>query len=166
MIQSVESFIGYFESIRRRTLMYINVLPPDRLSWTPKPGEFTCGDLIYHIAETEGMYLSVIQKSTWKFAHHDHHGQPDFAHAIADLDKVHQEAMQTLRTLPDTILLEPRPTPTPNGPTIKAWRVMMMMVEHEVHHRSQLATYLTLMGIQPPQIYGVTLEEVIGYMTS
>jgi uncharacterized damage-inducible protein DinB len=35
------------------------------------------------------------------------------------------------------------------------------MVEHEFHHRSQLAVYLILMGVQSPQIFGLGVEEVI-----
>ena len=41
MIQNISSFVTYFESIRRRTLNYLQVVPPDRLSWSPKAGEFT-----------------------------------------------------------------------------------------------------------------------------
>jgi uncharacterized damage-inducible protein DinB len=44
---------------------------------------------------------------------------------------------------------------------VKAWRLLMAMVEHEIHHRSQLADYLTIMGVDPPQIYGMGVEEVI-----
>jgi uncharacterized damage-inducible protein DinB len=34
------------------------------------------------------------------------------------------------------------------------------MVEHEVHHRSQIYTYLGMLGISTPPIYGLTSEEV------
>jgi uncharacterized damage-inducible protein DinB len=48
---------------------------------------------------------------------------------------------------------------------VKTWHLLMAMIEHEVHHRSQLAVYLSLMGVQPPQIYGLKLEEVIALLT-
>jgi uncharacterized damage-inducible protein DinB len=34
------------------------------------------------------------------------------------------------------------------------------MTEHEVHHRSQLASYLTWMGVEPPDIFGLGVEDV------
>ena len=34
----------------------------------------------------------------------------------------------------------------------------MAMVEHEIHHRSQLAAYLAELGVQPPQLFGVMVE--------
>jgi hypothetical protein len=36
----------------------------------------------------------------------------------------------------------------------------MAMCEHEVHHRSQLASYLTLMGVDAPDIFGLGVEDV------
>src|SRR6478609_9707877 len=39
------------------------------------------------------------------------------------------------------------PCPTLDGPPVKTWRLLMALVEHEVHHRSQLAMYLTLMSV-------------------
>jgi len=44
---------------------------------------------------------------------------------------------------------------------VKAWRFLMAMVEHEVHHRSQLDCYLSLAGVEPPQIYGWRMEDVM-----
>ena len=38
--------------------------------------------------------------------------------------------------------------------------MLMAMCEHEVHHRSQLASYLTLMGIDAPDIFGLGVEDV------
>ena len=35
------------------------------------------------------------------------------------------------------------------------------MVEHEVHHRSQLDSYLAEVGVEPPQLYGYRMEEVL-----
>jgi uncharacterized damage-inducible protein DinB len=47
------------------------------------------------------------------------------------------------------------------GPSLSGWRVLMMMVEHEVHHRSQLATYAGLNGWPVNQIFGRTNEWVV-----
>ena len=62
-------------------------------------------------------------------------------------------------TLPDAELYQPRLGLA--GRPLKAWRLLMAMVEHEVHHRSQLASYLMMMGVEPPQIYSLGVEEVV-----
>jgi len=49
---------------------------------------------------------------------------------------------------------------TPGGTPITVWKWLRAMVEHEVHHRSQIYTYLGMLGIPTPPIYGLTSEEV------
>jgi uncharacterized damage-inducible protein DinB len=44
---------------------------------------------------------------------------------------------------------------------VSAWRFLMAMVEHEVHHRSQLDSWLALAGTEAPQLYGYRMEEVV-----
>jgi uncharacterized damage-inducible protein DinB len=44
--------------------------------------------------------------------------------------------------------------------TLAGWRILMMCLEHEVHHRSQIDTYAGLNGWEPPQIYGRSAEQV------
>lgn len=44
--------------------------------------------------------------------------------------------------------------------TIAGWRVLLLMAEHEVHHRSQLDTYAGLAGWEVPDLFGYSFEEV------
>src|SRR3989337_3580805 len=44
--------------------------------------------------------------------------------------------------------------------TISGWRILMMMVEHDIHHRSQIDTYAGLHGWEPPHIYDRSAEQV------
>ena len=48
----------------------------------------------------------------------------------------------------------------PGAAPVRAWRLLLAMVEHEVHHRSQLASYLTWMGLEAPDIFGLGVEDV------
>ena len=43
---------------------------------------------------------------------------------------------------------------------ISGWRILMMMLEHEIHHRSQIDTYAGLQGWEVPDIYGRSAEQV------
>jgi len=52
------------------------------------------------------------------------------------------------------------------GPKLSGWRVLMMMSEHEVHHRSQLETYAGLNGWPVNQIFGRSYEWVAGRLES
>jgi uncharacterized damage-inducible protein DinB len=161
MISSVQAFRKYFDGVRRRTMNYIETIPPDEIDWSPGPGRFSCGDLVRHLAATEQMYVGVVLEGNWQYhGHAPTDATRTLDDAVAQLKQIHEGAMEKLMTLPDVELTEPRPGPVPNTRPIKAWRWLMLMAEHEIHHRSELASYLTQMGHQPPQIFGLTFEEL------
>jgi uncharacterized damage-inducible protein DinB len=161
MIQSVADFIKYFDSVRRRTLNYIRVVPSDRLNWSPKEGEFTCADIIRHIIATEKMFVRVAMDGRWHYEGHEAEKKQSLEELMALLETAHAEAMDRFGQLPDQDLYEPRPGPKGEGQPLKVWRWLMAMAEHEIHHRSQLSVYLSLMGVQPPHIFGLGVEDLI-----
>lgn len=165
MLQSITAFKDYFASIRRRTLSYARAVPADQLDWAPEPGEYTCGDIIRHIGAAESMYIHLISAGVWRYPGHVRAADATLADLIAALDASHAAAMTALQHIPDTELNHLRPSFVPDGPPIKVWRWLMALVEHEIHHRSQLASYLKLMGCEPPQIFGVTVEDLIARAT-
>ncbi len=159
MLQSCAAFISYFASVRRRTISFAQALPPEHIDWSPRAGEFTCGDILRHLAASEQMFIDVAVNGHWAYPGHERERAPDLTAALAHLEAVHSTAMTTLQQLSDAELLATRPAL--DGSPIKVWRVLMLMSEHEIHHRSQLASYMMLLHVEPPQIYGKTLEEVI-----
>jgi uncharacterized damage-inducible protein DinB len=161
MIQSTTDFIKYFESIRRRTLNYIRIIPFDKLDWAPKEGEFTCADIIRHIIEAERMFVRVAMEGRWKYESHEAGSEQSLDALVAQLEATHIEAMKKLEGFPDQDLNKLCYGPIGEGRPIKAWRWLMAMAEHEIHHRSQLAVYLSLMGVQPPHIFGLGVEDLI-----
>jgi len=166
MIQSTTDFIKYFESIRRRTLNYVRVVPSDKLDWAPKEGEFTCADIIRHIIEAEKMFVRVAMEGRWKYEDHEAGPGQSLDALIAQLEVAHVEAMNKLEGFPNQTLNDLRHGPTGEGHPVKAWRWLMVMAEHEIHHRSQLAVYLFLMGVQPPHIFGLGVEDLISLSVS
>jgi uncharacterized damage-inducible protein DinB len=161
MIRSTVDFIKYFESIRRRTLNYIRVVPADQLDWSPKEGEFTCADIIRHFAASERMFVGVVVNGRWNYEGHASNQQQSLDKLVALLESVHVEAMNMLEQLSNDGLNTPRFGPKGEGHPLKAWRWLMAMTEHEIHHRSQLAVYLSLMDVQPPHIFGLGVEDLM-----
>ena len=49
---------------------------------------------------------------------------------------------------------------TPEGGSITAWKWLRAMIEHEAHHRGQIYTYLALIEVPSPPLYGMTSEQV------
>jgi uncharacterized damage-inducible protein DinB len=159
MIRSTQNFIDYFSGVRRRTLHFASGIPTDHLDWSPKDGEFTCADLLRHIAASEKLFVGVVAEGRWKYGGHGG-DQGSLDELIALLDRTHEESMRLLGGLPDAELDQPRPSLVADRP-LKVWRWLMIMSEHEIHHRSQLAVYLTLLGVTSPHIFGLGVEDII-----
>ena len=160
MIASVREFTEYFEGVRRRTRQFCAVVPADAVDWTPKAGEYSCGDIVRHLAATERMFTGVVADGVWRYGGHERERAATLEAALRLLDAEHAAARTALAPVPDAALATERPSLEPGARPIRAWRVLMAMCEHEVHHRSQLASYLTLMGIDPPDIFGLGVEDV------
>jgi len=97
----------------------------------------------------------------WTYPGHERSLGANLHGALAYLEASHTSAVAALGALSDAELNHMREGA--GGHPIKIWRILMLMVEHEIHHRSQLSSYLSLMGVEPPQIYGLHLEEVVAY---
>lgn len=159
MIKDIDSFIDYFDSIRRRTLNFAQAIPEGFIDWSPKEDTFTCGDILRHLVAVETITIHTVVQDQWQaYPGHDKSlaGNPE--EIIHYLEAIHADSMSMLRTLPDTALNLPRPAIT--GRPVKAWQLLMSVIEHEVHHRSQLSSYLEMMGANPPQIFGLHVDDV------
>ena len=44
--------------------------------------------------------------------------------------------------------------------SLTGWRLLLMMMEHDIHHRSQIDTYAGLNGWDVPQIFNRTAEHI------
>jgi len=60
-IRSIGSFLDYWRTIRGRTRRVVACIPPDQIEWSPRPGKFTFGDLVRHLATIERyMYAETV----------------------------------------------------------------------------------------------------------
>jgi uncharacterized damage-inducible protein DinB len=152
-------FLDHFERVRQRTRRVAACIPADHVEWTYKPGAFTLGDLVRHIAITE--------REIWAEAAHGRcsryvsHGTElaDGRDAIlAFLDRMHDESMREFRTLSPEALAG-RCT-TPEGARMTTWKWLRLMPEHEIHHRGQIYTMLGMLDVPTPPLYGLTSEQV------
>jgi uncharacterized damage-inducible protein DinB len=160
VIASMREFTEYFDGVRRRTVAFFQTIPADMIDWAPKDGEYTCGDIVRHVAASEAMFTGVVAEGVWRYDGHGRELGATLQQTLALLEARHAAATQALTTAGDAALTQVRPALEPGGRPIRSWRVLMAMCEHEVHHRSQLASYLTLMGIDAPDIFGLGVEDV------
>jgi uncharacterized damage-inducible protein DinB len=158
MIRSVDEFVRYFEGVRRRTVTAVDRVTPALAAFRPKADEWTCGQIVRHLTGAELFFVAKVVDDRFTT---DLELGPDepWDATRARLTEAHRTAMARLGPMPDARLHEK--VTDLEGATVSVWRFLMAMVEHEIHHRSQLDAWLALAGAEAPQIYGYRMEEVV-----
>jgi uncharacterized damage-inducible protein DinB len=165
MIEDMPSFLRYFRGIHRRTVRDVADLPEEAATWRPSTGDgesaWGVPEIVRHIAEARLFFASayvgrgwvwepwpeeVARRETW----------------VPALEGSAGRFVAALQPTPPEWLRRRVGVIGERAVTISGWRVPMMMVEHEVHHRSQLATYAGLNGWPVHQTFDRTNEWVVG----
>jgi uncharacterized damage-inducible protein DinB len=158
-IQSLEVFLEYYGGIRNRTRRVIDCIPPEYLEWSHHQGKFTFGDLIRHLAGAERyMFAENVAGRPSCYPGHGVELAQGHDAVMAYFERLHTETMDIFRALPVERLQERCDTPA--GVSMRVWKWLRAMVEHEVHHRGQLYLMLGILDVPTPPLYGLTSEEV------
>jgi uncharacterized damage-inducible protein DinB len=161
MFTSIHAFLRYFEAVNRRAMRDIAALPPDASGWTPATGEgekaWSINKIIGHMAGSRLYFASAYTGRGWISP-----PPPDVSTPQRWLPAL-QHSAETLRELlsptPDA-WLERKVDMIDTASTLSGWRILAMMVEHDIHHRSQIDTYAGLNGWDVPHIYGRSAETI------
>lgn len=165
MITDIGSYLRWFDSVRRRTERDVTALPPEAAAWRPPAirGEvgWSIGDIVGHIGSSRLYFASAYRGEGWigirPPAEMD---RDDVRTWLPWLQSTGARFVALLRDTPDAWLgrrIEMIDTPG----SLSGWRILMMMVEHEVHHRSQIDAYAGLQGWPVPDIFGRSTEAVV-----
>jgi uncharacterized damage-inducible protein DinB len=158
-IQSVQQFLEYWSSLRRRTRRVVECIPPERIEWTCRAGAFTLGDLVRHLATIERyMYAETVAGRPSRYQGCGRDLADGYDAVLAYFDRLDVEAKAIFGALSDADL--ERKCQTPAGTAITTWKWLRAMCEHEAHHRGQIYLMLNLLEVPTPPLYGLTSEEV------
>ena len=163
MITDMTSYLRYFDGVRRRTERDVAALPSQAAAWRPPviggEAEWGIGQIVAHIGSSRLYFASAYRGEGWIgiTAEPNHDDQGTW------LPWLRESAARYVDLLKDTPAdwltrrIEMIDTP---GSTVAGWRILMMMTEHEVHHRSQIDAYAGLQGWPVPDIFDRSAESV------
>ena len=163
MITDIAAFLRFFDSVRGRTERDVAALPPAAAAWRPPPSagddQWSIGYIVGHIGSTRLYFSSAYRNEGWVWLPAEivvddqrtwlpwlRTSAARFAAALADTPA---EWLQRRIAMIDT-----------PGATLSGWRILMMMLEHEVHHRSQIDSYAGLQGWPVPDIFNRSAESI------
>lgn len=151
----LESQIKHWREKLKPTLMQaLERTPEDKLDWAPAEKMITLGNIFLHISECSDWWYGEIMKKRISVPLT---GEPDDPcppkDTIAGLLAAHWDRLEEFFTDAPEVLTATY-SHQREGKTHQwdgNW-VFTHLLEHDIHHRSQINQYLRILGIQPPQI--------------
>jgi len=162
LFTDIETFLRYFDGVHRRALRDIGALPAEAESYRPDTGEgegaWGIGELVRHMAGSRLYFARAYRGEGWVFDYpiRDCISEADW---LPCLEESMAEFRRRLEGTPSDWLSRKIKMIDTDG-ELSGWRVLMMCLEHDVHHRSQIETYAGLQGWPVQHIYGRSAEQV------
>ncbi len=161
MIENIASFLRYFDAVHRRAVRDIAALPAEADGWAPAIGEgekaWSINTIVGHLGWSRLYFASAYRGEGWI-------SRPGAAVSSRDLwlpviEESARALHAALESTPDAWLQRKVPMIDSDG-ALSGWRILMMMLEHDIHHRSQIDTYAGINGWDVPHIYGRSAETI------
>jgi uncharacterized damage-inducible protein DinB len=150
MVPEVEDLTEHLQRFRAVTLQVLDIVSDEDLSWRPDPDSFSCGQQLLHIAQAEDFYTRGLFENDWDLERLRLRKDVTSREELRALFfAVRERTLARLQSLDDSSL--GRIWHVPNAPvpmTLRSW--LWFVLEHEVHHKAQLAVYLRQMGHVAP----------------
>ena len=159
-VVTVAGFLDYYRRVREATRRVVAVIPEAALDWTYKPGKFTTGDLVRHIAAIERfVFAEAALGRPIRYGGCGKELGADLPAVLGFFDRCHGETLAMLGSLTDGDLQ--RRVPNAAGRDMELGKLLRALPVHEIHHRGALCIYLNLFGVDTPPVLGLTAEQLL-----
>lgn len=160
IITDIDQFIPYYTRIKSRTFTLLEVIPANHIEWRYKQGKFSIGDTIRHIANIERwVYAESIEGRPASYSGCGTEFAEGYNQVLNYYLELHNASKEIFTKLSQNDLATK--CATPDGGNITVWKWLRLMIEHEIHHRAQIYTYLNMLNVKTPPIFGLSAEDLI-----
>jgi len=140
----------HLERFRGVSLQTLDWVPDEKLHWSPKEGLRSFAENFLHLARVEEYYARGLLSGQWDMERYFARPAALTREALRQILNETRAATLTGLENMDPARLDENVT-VPDVPvdwTLRSW--LWYVVEHEVHHKAQLALYLREIGVVPP----------------
>ena len=170
----VEDFLVHFRRQRRWTRDLVAAVPQEHFDWSPGDGSFSCGQLVRHLIQAEvfwrrllsaalsgkeydpfglegsaGERMRSFRAPNLRASANDKLGTT-FDQCLAAWLGVQAETEQMIGSLTPEQLSGIHVRHSLTGLEAYLGEMLMVMFEHEAHHRGQLSAYMKNLGLAQP----------------
>jgi uncharacterized damage-inducible protein DinB len=139
------------ESIKPGITKALELTPEDKMNWKPEESFLTFGEVFLHIARTSGWWFGEFMHGRKRKPVDEKFGytKKELAEQLEEhWARMEQFFAEPIEAFEKVYQIEH------DGKIHKfsgCW-VFIHLLEHDIHHRSQINQYLRILGITPPQV--------------
>jgi uncharacterized damage-inducible protein DinB len=141
----------WMEEVRPPIPKALELTPDDKLDWAPAKDMITLGNIFMHIAEASDWWITTVINDK-KFT--DYTPCPSLE--IAGLLDAHWKRLEEFfASAPEVLKQEYDMRRFKRDSSVTGEWIFLHLLEHDIHHRSQINHYLRILGIlgiKPPRI--------------
>ncbi len=143
------NYIETWDRIHKQSVKVMKVAPSDKFDWRPVSSAMPLGELMRHLPLGERFLTCVILQK--ELPNIDFNTFNTTEEVITAFDSSHEECKQALSALSEGELGE---NVNFAGRSVPRRALLQAICEHEIHHRGQLYTYVRIVGVVPPPLFG------------
>jgi uncharacterized damage-inducible protein DinB len=133
----------YWDSVQDDLLRIVNLIPHDKMNWSPKPELWNSQGILIHVSDARDQWMTRDVQD----------GEPyrNLWTAARTKDDLKRELVRTYERMKRFLANQSRL----DGPHQSEWRgdytghwIAFHLLEHDIHHRAELMQRLALLGIE------------------
>ena len=169
-----DQILGHFRRQRRWTRDLVAAVPEEHFDWSPGEGSFSAGQLVRHLMQAETFWCRLLEKAI-EGEVYDPFGLPGsadermrsfrapnvqasadsrlgstFAECLDSWEGVQARTEELISGLSANQLSEIEVRHPLTGLEGTLDEFLLVMFEHEAHHRGQLSAYMKVLGLEQP----------------
>jgi len=165
MSKLTKPLLAELEQESAATRRVLEAVPADKLDWKPTEISMTLGELALHVAMTPKFFANFMETDSLDRSEVEFDSRPQPAtkdELVPALEAAIGETTKILSSWNDEYAAATWRFTSEGKDLIAAPRVALFRtlgLNHMVHHRGQLSTYLRLLGGPVPSVYGPTADD-------
>src|SRR5713226_1595746 len=148
--------LSSFEHEFATTKRVLSAVPDNKRDYQPHPKSRTAAELTWHLVDSETRLLQSLFEGSMKGMGQTTPAPESIGALISYYETNFKSGIGKLKQLSGEQLAAPAPFFGMNLPLVS---YLQFVLNHSVHHRGQLSTYLRPMGSAVPSIYGASGDE-------
>ena len=146
----IELLIEFCESVRGSTIKRLEIVPEGYENWKISPGALSFAEIAKHAIDLDNWLFEKIKNPDSRSIETEnaiikHCTRKQYKELIINLKEILEEKINLLKTFDENKLKEIMYDDAYDSEVSLAWLILRRNIDHEIHHRGQIATYLRVL---------------------